>query len=442
MSTTKRTKTTVMTLILACVLVSSAWADKLELQQKLSKDISIRLNDVTIAEALERIGKEAGVKFVLSDEAEWKLPYGTATRLSVVLDGPLADSMTEMLNAFFMRYAVGDQELTIYPRAELEHVIGRPSAKQLELLKDIYTKPIRVYLVDKNQETLNIALGQEVLISPMHVQVQLNDLLRQLVGKKAIYSLSSSSRGRTPTRTPTRTTMVKKATETEPDQPEPTEIELPTPVTIVQLLKQVKSEDSRSEAVWYLSRMDFAGQTPEIHVLSDTAFRVLKRRQKIDFSYEDESLDKILRDLARRGGILITIYPQANLNKHRLSVSMQNVSIEQAMRNVADMAGLLYGFRSSEMTVEGVYKPRTGTSAKPAKPTSTTASAGKSYVGKVSIPMDGGKYFVEFMLRENDLTDELKKLRKEKLADVLGTKSRPVETPPKKSGDESSKAGK
>ncbi len=438
MSTTKRTKTIIMGLILACALVSSARADKLELQQKLSKDISIRLNDVTIAEALEKIGKEAGVKFVLSDEAEWKLPYGTATRLSVVLDGPLADSMTEMLNAFFMRFAVGDQELTIYPRAELEHVIGRPSTKQLELLKDIYTKPIKVYLVDKDQETLNIALGQEVLISPMHIQAQLNNLLRQLVGKNAIYLSSPSSR---------RPTIRKEATETEPDQPEPTEIELPTPVTIVQLLKQVRPPDNSSyNAEWHLSRMDFAGQTPEIHVLSDTAFRVLKRRQKIDISYEEVSVDRILRDLAGRGGVLITINPHANVNETRLSVSMQNVSIEQAMRNVADMTGLLYGFRSSEMTVEGVYKPRTSTPAKPpvrnSKATSSGNSAGSGYVGKVSIPMDGGKYFVEFMLRESDLTDDLKKLRAEKLADVLGTKSRPVETPPKKSGNEPSKAGK
>ncbi len=434
MSTKKRTNTIIMGLILVCVLVSPAGAERIDFQQNLSKEITIRLNDVTIVEALDKIGKEAGVKFVISSEAEWKLPYGAATRLSAVLDGPLSDSMTEMLNAFFMRYATGDKELTIYPRAELEHVIGRPSTKQLELLKDIYTKPIKVYLVDKNQETLNNALGQEVLISPMHVQAQLNNLLRQLVGKQAIYKSPTSSRN-----TRNRPPMIKEATET---APELTEIELPTPVTIVQLLKQVISEDSRYEAVWYLSRMDFAGQTPEIHVLSDSAFQVLKRQQKIDISYEDEPLDKILRDMAGRGGYYVAINPRAILNKHRLSVSMQNVGILQAMRNVADMAGLVYDSRGSQMEVKGVYKPRPSTSAKSRKPTSTTAPAGKSYVGKVSIPMDGGKYFVEFMLRESDLTDELKKLREEKLADVLGTKSRPVKPPPKKSGNESSKAGK
>jgi len=33
--------------------------------------------------------------------------------------------------------------------------------------------------------------------------------------------------------------------------------------------------------------------------------------------------------------------------------------------------------------------------------------------------MDGGKYFIEFMLRESDLTEELKKLREEKIREIL-----------------------
>ena len=33
--------------------------------------------------------------------------------------------------------------------------------------------------------------------------------------------------------------------------------------------------------------------------------------------------------------------------------------------------------------------------------------------------MDGGKYFIEFMLRESDLTEELKKLREEKIKEIL-----------------------
>ena len=43
----------------------------------------------------------------------------------------------------------------------------------------------------------------------------------------------------------------------------------------------------------------------------------------------------------------------------------------------------------------------------------------KGYVGKISIPMDGGRYVIEFMLRESDLTDELRKLRQEKIKEIL-----------------------
>ena len=34
--------------------------------------------------------------------------------------------------------------------------------------------------------------------------------------------------------------------------------------------------------------------------------------------------------------------------------------------------------------------------------------------------MEDGKYFIEFMLRERDLTEELKNLRQEKIREILG----------------------
>jgi hypothetical protein len=33
--------------------------------------------------------------------------------------------------------------------------------------------------------------------------------------------------------------------------------------------------------------------------------------------------------------------------------------------------------------------------------------------------MDCGKYFIEFMLRERDLTEELKKLRDQKIKEII-----------------------
>jgi len=118
-------------------------ADRQELLAMLSvQEAEFEFKDVTITEALGKIGQVAGVEVTLSDQAEWKMPQGQATRLSASLKGSLADCLTEMLNTFFMRYAVSDDTITIYPRQELEHILGRPSNKQLELLKKIYTMRI------------------------------------------------------------------------------------------------------------------------------------------------------------------------------------------------------------------------------------------------------------------------------------------------------------
>lgn len=401
--------------VVAVIGVSASYvrADKLQLQKKLSQDVEIRLNNVTIAEAMEKIGEQAGVKFALSDEAAWKLPQGEATRLSVALAGPLAESMTEMLNAFFMRYAVGDEEITIYPRPELEHILGRPTTKQLELLKAIHATPIKTYFLDKIQTTVNEALGQEVLIFPIEVQAQLNNSLRQLVGKDPIYEQRGPRRS-----------VIKPP---QPEPPEPTEYELPTPVTLVQLLSQVKTEGEARITRWYVSGMDFPGQSPEVRVVNSSHFGQLRRDQMIDITYRDEQSDKILQSLANRAGVQLNVEPRSYLHEHKLTVSMQNVTIQQAMTAIAHIIGASCEFNSSRgyVQIKGPGPKTRPTTPRPAK--TTTKTAGEGYVGKISVPMDGGKYYIEFMLRENDLTEELKKLRAEKMEQVLG---KPPKTPP------------
>jgi hypothetical protein len=417
--------------VVALVGISAGYvqADKLQLQKKLSEDVDIKFNNITIAEVLEKIGQQAGVKFALSDEAAWKLPQGEATRLSVTLAGPLAESMTEMLNAFFMQYAVGDEEITIYPRAELEHILGRPTTRQLELLKDVYTRPIKTYFVNEIQTTINEALGQEVLILPIHVHAQLNNFLRQLVGKDPIYQSSGSRRPRSPSRTPSRTAVIKPP-EPEPNESEPTEYGLPTPVTLVQLLSQVAIEGEPRDTRWYISGMDFPGQNPEIRVVNSTAFGDLRRNQKIDISYKDRPLNEILQNLAGWVGLYLYVIPQSYLHEHKLSVNMQNVTIMQAITNIADMVGASYSFRGNAIEIKGPAKSRPVV-PKPARTISKAAGGG--YMGKISIPMDGSKYYIEFMLRESDLTEELKKLRAEKIEQVLGKspKTPPVPKPKK-----------
>lgn len=386
MSIKDHKKIAVLTVLLLGLSVHYVHADKAQLQEKLSKPITIKLTDVTIAEALEKIGQEAGLKIVLSDEAIWKLPQGQATRLSVALDGPLAESLTEMLNAFFMRYAVGQEEITIYPRPELEHILGRPSPNHLELLKKIYSLSI-VVGSGMSQDTI-VGLIKDVLgpvsFLPYDVPTKMFEILEPM-------GVDEGS----------------------------------LPVTLAGLLEQVGAKQRRPS--WYLSGLDFPNEIPQIRLVSEDAFREAKLDQIVDISFKDEKADVIIQRLANWTGMELLVYKQDPLwLSEKISVEMQNAKLRQALRNVVrTVDGDLSMYeRTHSIIVRGPMHVRQSAAPKAAK--------SGEYVGKISIPMDGGKYYIEFMLRENDLTVELKKLRAEKIKEVLGESPEPADKPKSK----------
>ena len=361
-------KMVVLIVVFVGISVGHAWADKLQLQEKLSQPVSVKLNNVTVAEALEGIGKKAGVKIVLSDEAIWKLPHGPATRLSVALEGPLSESLVEMLNAFFMRYAVGDEKISIYPRPELEHILGRPTAKQLEVLKRIYALKLSTSgRLEGAQlaELINKGFGPEGLVV---LPTQYYEEFRRVL------SLAGE-----------------------------------TPFTLAQLLDSAR----RGEA-WYLLPSSFPNQAPEVRVVSENDFRQAKLDQIVDISFKDEPAEAIIQRLGNWTGMeLVVDKREPSWLTEKISVEMQNVKLMQALRNVVGMmdGDVLVDARTSQIRVSGPMRAN--------KPPAPKTSKSGDYVGKISIPMDGGKYFIEFMLREQDLTEELRKLWKEKMTAIL-----------------------
>jgi hypothetical protein len=371
-------------MVIAVVIIgigaSYVWADKQQLQEKLSEDVDIQLRDVTITEALDKIGQKAGVKTVLSDEAVWKLPQGEATRLSVTLQGPLADSITEMLNAFFMRYAVGDEKITIYPRPELEHIIGRPNAKQLELLKKIYSMNMTFGGKASPESFMQLVKEcfEKLSFVPYHIPIDICEVLNKTETDKATL-----------------------------------------PVTLAVLLEQVGNEIGTPR--WYLSGMGFPDQIPQIRVVSGDAFRAAKLSQVVDISFKEERADVIIQRLANWTGMeLVISKTDPSWLSEKISVNMQNVNLWQALQNVVSTVdGDIDGnyLRFNRISIRGPIH-----AGKPSVPKATKSD---NYVGKISIPMDGGKYYIEFMLRESDLTEELKQLRAEKIKKILGEPSKP-----------------
>jgi hypothetical protein len=372
------TRLVVVVAAMSFVFGGPARADRKQLQEKLNKDIDIELDDVTIAEALEKIGQKAELKIVVSEEAVWKLPDGETTRLSVKLQGRLGDSMMEMLNAFFMRYAVGDEQITIYPRSELEHIIGRPSTKQLELLKKIYSMRI-TFAQGFSPEFVNSFIGKSMEISFLPYNIP-NDIYE-------ILKASESDKGTAPT-------------------------------TLAILLEQLGEKQHRP--YWYISGTDLPNEVPMIKMVSEQDFRQAKLDQIIDVSFIDESADTVLQRLARWAGMKLSINTnEPSWLKKKITVKMQDMTLQQALQSIVQTVGgdINISVHMNLLGIQGpVSRPKTAATAGKSQ---DSISAEDGYVGKISIPMEGGKYFIEFMLREKDLTEELKKLRDQKIKEII-----------------------
>jgi hypothetical protein len=367
----------VSAVVLVCLLSGFVWAGRAEIEEKLSKDIQIQLKDVSVGEALKQIGKTGGIEIVLSDGAEWKLPRGAVTKVSVVLDGPLGESLTEMLNVFFMRYAVGEERVTIYPRPELGHIIGRPSTEQLELLKKIYVTKINVN-GPVSPGIANIIIKKfigEVSFFPHDVPRGIREILEDVVDENENASLST---------------------------------------TFALLLDQVCDEEYK----WYIAGTGFPGQLAQIRLVHEEEFREAKLDQIVEISVTDERADVILQRLSKWAGmeLLVDTTEPGWLGQEEVSVTMQNVRLRQAIRSVVSTVDGVVEIgepRDDQITVAGpVHTPE-------AMVIREKKERDNNYVGKISIPMNGGAYYIEFMLRESDLTDELRKLWHEKLKSVL-----------------------
>jgi len=376
------TKSRILTALVVPVLLAFsaglARADKAALQEKLGENIKIRLKDVTIAEALDQISKKAGVEIVLSDHAEWKLPQGAATRLSVTLDGPLAASLTDMLNAFFMRYAVGQDNITVYPRPELDHIIGRPSAGQLELLNKIYCNKFALappVTQDRVIQMTRQVLGEASFV-PYEVPIRISKVLENTVGQ-----------------------------------------ETSMPVTFALLLEQVWG--SRP---WYISTMDFPNQVLQIRLVSEAEFRDAKLGQLVDISFKDKKAETTLQMLASWAGMELALSKrEPSWLEQRTSIEMQNVKLSQAIINLVTAMDGTVEIDSPNNRIRALgplheMKPQPEQTSKPQEQPRPEPG---DYVGKISIPMEGGKYYIEFMLREKDLTNKLRALWKKRMQEIL-----------------------
>ncbi|MBN1359815.1 MAG: hypothetical protein JW993_04450 [Sedimentisphaerales bacterium] len=391
-------------LTIVALLAAISAADSTAVRAKLAQDVEIELTDVTIAEALERIGRQAGVAIELSDEAVWKLPDGRQTRLSVTLEGKLAEGLEQMLNEFFLRYAVGSESVVVYPRPELRHILGRPTPRLLRLLKNVYTN--KMWLsgdarsAQFTQIVINQLAGEAVTLLPLNEFENAVHVIGNVAERGASSEKSISS--------------------TAPK----------TPVTLATILEETVG--GRDTVVWYITAPSFPDQPAEIHIVQRLDYSKVLFGQIVDVSFQDEEGLTVLRKLTAMANIDLEIvgedrpWVDRSWLHRRISLDVLNVTVREALNRVTRALGGQVGSvnyeRGSYEVVGPVARTFEDTSfAAATHPSERAVPAGDDYVGKISIPMGGGanRYFIEFMLRERDLPEDLRRLRAEKIREIF-----------------------
>ncbi len=390
---------TVLALVGLGIWVGTVRADKAQLEERLKQDLQFQAENVTIAEALEQIGRKTDVKIVLSPGAIWKLPEGQDTRVSVTLEGRLSESLEKMLNSFFLRYAVGSEALTVYPRPELKHIIGRPTADELKLLKRIYEGKAWIAIPAERgdlperfvQATVKMFAGESVAVMPPEVVPMIGRVMQKMGGKTSPPGSThdpNSNRGE--------------------------------PLTLALLLEGAARSVS-PEGTWYIQGPEFARQISEIRIVTRQGFWQAHLDQIMDVSFNNETGESVIGTLAAWGDLTVQ-FPGGQVPStlaQKITLEVQNAKLRDVLERASAALRVRLTLDLSEGVVELSPQPWATPTKETAPATPSEAPSGGGYVGKISIPMDGGRYFIEFMLRESDLTDELRQLRQQRIRQIL-----------------------
>ena len=412
-----RRKLVIASVVLAS-LAASVVADSTSLQEKLAQDIEIELTDVTMAEALSQIGTQAGITIELTDGAAWKLPAGEQTRLSVTLEGQLAQGLEQMLNEFLLRYAVGSESVVVVPRPELDRVLGRPTARLLTLLKNIYTNKMSLntggHTTQLAQILINTLADEEVTLLPMREFDNASAVIANIARRTPSGAIESSTTSA-------------------------------TPVTLATILEETIG--GRSGTVWYVSEPEFTDQPLQIHIDSRLDYGRACFGQVVDVSFQNEEGLTVLRKLAAMANVNLEFpdegrpWSDGTWLHQRISLDALNVTVREALNRVTVALGAQVGTVNFERASFEVIAPVDAVRRTPTQRVSEPSGSGNAapeaaavsdddYVGKISIPMGEGenRYYIEFMLRERDLPEALRRLRAEKIREIFESFSSDAET--------------
>ena len=341
-----------------------------------------KLEKVTISskelpDALAEIGKLVGAKIQVDEAAADLLPWGRQTKLAdvTITHASLREALPEILGPLGMAYELRDGVVVVVATKPLKRINRRATWDELKLLQ-------------KCRETVYTpeALAELRIQYRITGKVDAPELMKK--------QLEQASRG-----------------------------------TIAQILELATGSLGW---VWFPDEDRIVIRTAEAQMANQLSRRVT-------LHYEKVPLSRILLALADKAevpsllepGVMLKLPPATAQN---FTLLVENTSIRQALNLISAETGLKYEMRRDVLYIglADDYQPPGATST-------VAAPRRSNYVGRISVPSEDGSYTYDFLVREDELPDDVLDYRRQIIQQYIEKMRRDMareEAPPSASGSQ------
>lgn len=338
-----------------------------EIIQALDRPISLELDDVPIRKAVGAFSEKAGIPIRVAAGTLGLLPYGSQTKLSArIEEQPFGLSLSAILLPLGLEYEPAGAELLIKPTQALRRIADRAAWEELELIHKLYSQP-----------------WSEELAESLKFQFRGMPTGDAEANRQTLLRLAAS-------------------------------------VGAGSAAEVLEHASAQYGWTWHPDgeRVVILTQTQQIEEQLDRRINKLR--------YNNIDVREALLDLANRAGVLLQFEPGALVSAgptqtNRFSLTLENTTIRQAFEIIAGETGLSYivepgGVRitASALLVPGNESPDAASQAQATAQETVRQLRSNPIIGQYMIPMPDGTT-VSLFLRENDLTEEAKGLRKQRL---------------------------
>ncbi len=343
----------------------AAQAQQADVQQNLDRKVNLEDKDKPISDVFAALTTQSGVKFEIAPEALALLPYGSQTRLNVMLkDKTVRSALTPLLSPVALQWAVEGQAVRITPSEPLLRMCHRATYDELVVLGKL------------QQAQLAPAAGKT---APADQFAAALDKLRNITGDHGLQVIFQAN----------------------VDQAEAqTRAAKALPCSVTQWLDALCGPDN----TWYLSGSDI--------IVLERVKQVERQLQRlVSIKYENAQLATVLGDLARQGHVQLTMDPGVLQalpadTRNNFNLMMNDAPIARALEVISGATGLIFTRTSDGINVEA-KAPTTGQAPRPRT----------SWFLVMELPVDGTK--AQLFLRSDDLPDDLRAAIEARKADFI-----------------------